>query len=462
MKTYLNNFFKDYKSDFLQTISLSTPIIIGQLGVVLMGVADILMLGWLPADRSPAQMAAAGAANDVYFAIVVIGIGALSMLSPAIAKANEEKDFGKCNLWLRSGIIFSFIMTAILAVLLIFATENFEFFRQQPDVTPLAKDYLWIVLFALPPLMLFVGLRQFTDGLEFTKIAMQATVFALFLNVFLNYLLIFGNWGFPVLEIKGAAIATVISRYFMVAVMLIYIFKTSLFKEYIKAKFDISLYKETLTNISKSGFPVGLAFFFEIAAFAAASILIGQISTNQQAAHQVAIKLASTTYMFVSGISIACAIRVGQSMGQRNREGVFKAGLSALLLSGGTMLVFCMIFLVFPAPLVKMSTENVEVMKYAMIMLMIAGFFQLFDGIQVTALGALRGMADTFVPTTITMIAYWVIAIPLGYFLAFELKMEGTGIWIGLLVGLAVSAILLTIRFFRLVKKDKKSFGVLS
>jgi MATE family multidrug resistance protein len=438
----VKSIFRLYRSDVRATLRLSYPIIIGQLGIVLMGVADTVMVGKLGA----ANLGAAGIANSIFFVIAVIGMGTLSVVAPQVATAKESRDPYQCSRLLRSGLWLGVMMSVVLAAILLLLQHFFEIFRQKPEIDALAKEYLLIISLSMVPLLLFMAAKQFSDGLSYTKAAMNTTVIGLVLNVLLNWLFISGNWGFP----KGAGIATLISRILMAGMMIGYVQWSSLLKAH---RLPLPAHDRLLPLIGKLlrlGLPGGFQLFFEVAAFSGAAVVIGWLGKYPLAAHQVAINLASITYMMASGFSAAGAIRVGEAVGLGSRQRVWQAGTVALVLSGLFMAVCCLLFLSASEWLVSLYISDPLVTPIATSLVVIAGFFQLSDGTQVVGLGILRGIADVNVPTLITLFAYWVIGLPVGYLLAFHYDMNVQGIWIGLLIGLTISALLLTVRFYRL------------
>jgi MATE family multidrug resistance protein len=411
-----------------------------------MGVADTVMVGKLGA----ANLGAAGIANSVFFVIAVIGMGTLSVVAPQVATAKESRDPYQCSRLLRSSLWLGVIMGGILGGILFLLQEHFEIFRQKPEIDTLAKEYLFIIGISIVPMLLFMAAKQFTDGLSYTRVAMYVTVFGLFANVLLNWLFIFGNWGLPAWGLNGAGWATLLSRCLMALMMIGYVWRSSLFKTYIRPLPRHDRLLPLIRKLFRLGLPGGFQLFFEVAAFSGAAVIIGWLGKYPLAAHQVAINLASVTYMMASGFSAAGAIRVGEAVGFGSRQRVLQAGTVALILSGGFMAVCCLTFLSANEFLVSLYINDSIVTPIATSLIIIAGFFQLSDGIQVVGLGILRGIADVNVPTLITLFAYWVIGLPVGYLLAFHFDMNVQGIWIGLLIGLSISAVLLTVRFYRL------------
>ena len=277
---------------------------------------------------------------------------------------------------------------------------------------------------------------------------MFISLIANLINVGLNYLLIFGKFGFPELGLNGAGWATFISRVFMFILMFIYIKKSSYFIDYIV---DIRLKMASLkiiAEILRISIPIGLQFVFEVGAFAFAAIMMGWLGTNELAAHQIAISIASVTYMMATGISSAATVRVGNALGRNNNLELRNAGFGAFLIGLAFMLCCSILFISFHDYLPFLFNDNSQVVKIASSLIVIAAFFQLSDGTQVIGLGALRGISDVKMPAILTVLAYWVIGLPIAYVLGFVLDLGAIGIWYGLLIGLTFAAIMMFYRFY--------------
>jgi MATE family multidrug resistance protein len=444
----MQSYFRLYRQDIFQTIRLAIPIIVAQLGVVLMGVTDTIMVGRM---LGAAYLGPAGLSNSITFLIGSIGVGGLSIVSALVSRAKGEGDFKEISRLFRSGVVVGLILSSILSLINLLVIWKFEIFGQTEFITSISKPYMLILTLSNFPLMLFIAMRQLCDGLSNPKVPMKITISALLLNGIINYLLI-KKVGF-----YGAAIGTLISRIYMFSAIIVFLKYDSFFKPYIRNLHDSISLKPRITKILKLGVPGGFQFFFEIAAFALAVIMVGWLGEAQLAAHEVAINLASVTYMMATGIAAACSIRVGAALGRNDIQGIFRAGTTAFAVVAIFMGVCCLLFLMANELLVGLYVQdNREVALIAAGLVVIAGFFQLSDGIQVVGLGALRGIADVNVPTLITLFAYWVLALPLSYVLAFHFDMNVTGVWIGLLTGLSVSAILLTTRFYSKMKRFRK------
>lgn len=447
----MNNLtLKKYKTEAYDMLRLSLPIIISQLGIVGMGVADTIQVGQIE-GRSAISVAASGLSNSLFFTIAVIGMLALGVVAPMISKAEAEENRSEINHLFNAAIRVASILGLITLVLCFFLTIFFQYMGQDPDVIALAKPYTFVITISVIPMFLFVGLRQLSDGLGKSQLAMYVTLSALLLNIFLNWVLINGIGFLPRLELLGAGIATLLSRIFMASALFFLIKKEDIFKPYlIKTKANLD---DLVKKIIKIGVSAGMQGFFEVAVFAGAVVIIGWYGKYQQAAHQIAISMCSVTYMMVTGISAAGGIRVGHFWGLKDRKMIILSGTTALLMAGGFMALCATIFFIFYNPLIALYTTDATVVPTAITLLIIGGFFQLSDGLQVTALGILRGITDVNIPTGITLFAYWVVGLPIGLLLAQYYKLEAAGVWIGLTAGLTTSAVLLCWRFYGMVKK---------
>jgi multidrug resistance protein, MATE family len=446
--------FRLLRVDMRATLLLAAPIMVAQLGNVLMGVTDSVMIRRL----GVVAIDAAGFGNNIFFLVAVLGIGTLSVIAPQVAAAKGMNDTDTCARLLQTGIRLGLVIGIMLAGAVFGIVFFLDFFHQPPDVTLRAREFLSIVGISIIPMMIFLALKYFADGLAFTRVDMFITLGALALNLLLNWLLINGKWGLPALGLNGSACATLISRLCMMGAILVYIFYMGPFQEYRKA-LKMNYLQPFFLKIIRQGFPAGLQYFFEAGAFAMAAIMTGWINKYQQAAHLIAISPASVTYMAMAGIGAASAIRVGRARGENSRSGILRAGTVSLLLVVAFMAMACVIFVFFPQPIIQLyldvenPTDAPRVVPIAITLLVIAGFFQLSDGVQVVGLSNLRGIEDVKVPTYLTFFAYWGVGLPVGYVLAFPLQMQATGLWIGLTAGLTTSAILLTTRFYTLSNK---------
>ncbi len=444
---FVNNFIARYKNDLIQTLKLSIPIVVAQLGVVLMGVTDNMIIGNL---LGAVPLGGAGIATSVTFLIGSIGIGGLSIVSALISKARGEDNPAEIKRLYIAGKRVAWLLSLVLGTISLVLAWNFEIFRQTPAVAEIARPFMIILTLSNVALINFTASRQLCDGLSRPKVTMYITLSALVLNAGLNFLLI--SW----IGVQGSALATLIARVYMAAAIVFYIRKDAFFTPYLRAQTGIFDMRGLMQTILKLGLPGGFQYFFEIAAFALAVVMIGWLGEVQLAAHQIAINLASTTYMMATGIGAAGSIRVAMALGKKSLPDVKKAATAALLMVTFFMGLCFLLFLSANEFLVSLYIRSdPAVASVAACLIIIAAFFQLSDGIQVVSLGALRGVSDVNKPTMITLFAYWGLALPVSYLLAFPFKLDVTGVWYGLSTGLTVSAILLTIRFYRNLKYIK-------
>jgi len=438
-----------YIENYKATLKIAIPVVISQLGHIMVGVVDTAMVGQI----GPEEQAAIALSNSLYYLVLVFGLGISMGLTPLVAAADSSGNKEECGALLKNGIIINTAIGIILFLLLFFISPTLHFFDQKESVVNKAIPFLNVMLLGMIPLMFFSAFKQFAEGLSNTTAAMIITLGANVINILLNYLLIFGHWGFPEMGMIGSAWASFIARFLMAISILIYLYYTKSFKEYWNHYKESSISKTLINKILKIGIPSGLQWVFEVAAFAFAVVMIGWISPKHQAAHQIALSMAAISYMMASGLSAATAVRVGNQKGLNNREGMRAAGFSAFIMVLLFMTCCAIIFIVFKNSLPSLFSNEADVINIASGLLIIAAAFQLSDGIQVVALGVLRGVNDLKIPTAITLIAYWIIGLPMSYVFGFTLNLGLAGIWYGLLLGLTVAAVLLFWRFNYVSKK---------
>ena len=455
---YILSKFSTYTREFKYNIKLAYPVMIGMLGHTFVQFVDNVMVGQL----GTAELAAISLGNSFVFIGMSIGIGFSQAITPLIAEADgakKDKDI--------SGIFeHSFLICIILGIvlfLLVFLNRNLLYSMNQPvEVVELASPYLFWVSFSLISIVTFQSFRQFADGLSFTRAAMYSTLVGNTINVILNFVLIFGFWIFPKLGVEGAAIGTLISRLCMLTFIIFYLKLHKKLSKYIKRFFPTKVEIERVKKILYLGLPSALHSFFEVAFFISAVWMSGFIGKNSQAANQIALNLSSMTYMVALGVGVAAMIRVGNQRGMMNYRKLREVAISTLLLIIIIDFFFCLIFLIFNdlLPLLYLDPSNPsnlndvnEVLTIASKLLIVAGVFQLFDGIQAVVLGALRGMQDVNKPAIIIFFSYGILGFPISYFLGFHTSLAIVGIWIGLLSGLFFSSLFLFLRFNYLSKK---------
>ena len=438
-----------YTSEFKANIKLALPVMTGSLGHLLVGLIDDVMVGRL----GPIKLAATSLGNSLIFIAISIGIGFSFAITPLIAESDAENNHKKLRLQFHHSMIMMIILAVVLVGFLFLIKPILFHLKQPPEVVELAIPYFEIVAISMFPMIIFQGLKQFTDGLAQTKYAMQATLLTNVINIALNFMLIYGWWIFPKLGIVGAAIGTLISRIVMVFFMLYILKNKQVFQPYLKMLKKEELQKSIFKKIRDLGFPSALQMLFEVGVFTAAILLAGAIGAFPQAANQIAIKMIATTFMISIGVGVATTIRVGNQKGLKNYEALRRIAFSNFLLITIIMSVFTVLFILFRNLMPWMFTTNAEVIQIASGLLIIGGIFQISDGVQAVVLAALRGLQDVKMPTYITFFAYWVVGFPISYYLGLYTEYKTFGIWIGLLISLSLSALLLFLRFQYLSKR---------
>lgn len=447
-----------YTSEFKYNWQLAAPVMLGMLGHTFVSFVDNIMVGQL----GTAELAAVSLGNSFMFIAMSIGIGFSTAITPLIAEADSSDNLLQARSAYKHGL-FLCTTLGILLFLLVYFSKPIMYLMQQPEeVVELAIPYLDLVAFSLIPLIIFQAIKQFSDGMSMTKYPMYATLLANIINVILNYLLIFGKFGFPEMGIVGAAYGTLASR----IIMVIYLWALLRYKErsgrIVKnIKFfvlDFLMIKKIINLGSLSA----MQMFFEVAIFTSAIWLSGLLGKNPQAANQIALNLSSMTFMVAMGLSVASMIRVGNQKGLKNFKELRRIAFSIFLLGFCFAVFFATFFFIFHKSLPNLYmdlndtanyADNIEVMEIAANLLLAAAFFQISDSIQVIVLGALRGLQDVKIPTILTFISYWVVGFPVSYFLGKEEMYGSFGIWLGLLAGLTTASVLLFIRFNSLTLK---------
>jgi len=448
-----------YTKEFSYNLKLAYPVILGMLGHTLIAIVDNIMVG----NLGSTELAAVSLGSSFVFIGMSIGIGFSTAITPLVSEADAEKDDKKIRSVFHHGLLLCTVLGVVLFILIVLAKPIMLLMHQPKEVVDLAAPYIDWVAFSLIPVIIFQGYKQFADGLSRTKYSMYAILLANIVHIFFNYMLIYGIWIFPKLGILGAALGTVISRIMMVVFMHFIMRKNIQLKPYFKNFSFKEIKKSMLRKIANLGIPSAMQMLFEVALFTAAIWLSGSIGKTSQAANQIALTLATTTFMFAMGLSVAATIRVGNQKGLMDYKKLIVVARSVFLLTIIVETIFGILFVVLhnflPHLFLNMNNvlqviENKEVIFIASKLLLVAAVFQISDGVQVVVLGALRGLQDVKVPMYITFVAYWVVGFPISYYLGKHTKLGAVGIWIGLLAGLTTAALFLYIRFHKLTKKQ--------
>lgn len=433
-----------------KTLTLALPIILGELAQMFLHIIDTAMVG----SVSYKHLAAAALVMSVINIPFVFGIGITISVSQMVSMANGRNDGKLVSHYLFNGFWLCAISAVAISLGIELSKDILFHLDQDPEVASLALPYLQIMGWSVIPMLLFMALKQFTDGLEHTKTAMMLSLLGLPLNVFLNWLLIYGNWGFPRLELRGAGIATLITRTLIFIVLGLIILYHRTFRRYIAVRSKQWKFKwHTLKELLGIGIPSSFQITMEAGAFAVSGILIGTIGAAEQAAHQIALSLASLTFMVSMGLSQAGSIRTSNAFGRKDFKTILEIGKTTLAMALVYGTCCALLFISFRHQLPFVFNDNHEVVAMTAYLLLFAALFQISDSTQSISAGLLRGIKDVKVPTVFIAIAYWAIGIPVGCLLAFYYKMGAAGIWMGFITGLTLSAVFLSLRFRKMVGK---------
>jgi MATE family multidrug resistance protein len=445
----MKSIYRKYKGHYRDNLILAIPVVISQLGHTLVGTADTIIIGHFAGTIS---LAAVSLANSIFIVMLIIGIGVSYGITPLIAQNNGQGNYVECGRLLSNSLFINIITGLILlAITLGGSLYLLDHLGQTPAVVEQARPFLVLLGISIVPMLVFNTFKQFTEGLGFTKQAMMISVFGNIFNVCVGITLV---KGFS-MGVRGVGYATLADRCIMAVVMAAYVFRSANFKKYLVDFAVRNIDSLRCSKIFRIGGHVALQYTFEISAFSAAAIVIGTIGYHEQAAHQVAINLASMTYMMASGFSAAAAIKSGNFFGNKEHAKLRHSAVSSYHIVLVFMFITAMIFTLFNQVLPWIYTSDRIVIHIAAQLIIIAAIFQLFDGTQVVGLGILRGMGDVNIPTLITFLAYWVVGLPVGYILGLKLGFGVKGVWYGLTLGLAVSSLLLFLRFQFISKKHR-------
>lgn len=431
-----------------ETIFLSIPLVLTQIGHIITGMVDNIFLGQL----GKTEQAAGILSNNLFVILLVFSIGMSYVLTPAITDAHVNNNDEEKAALFKNSLFINLLVSVVLFVLLFFLSPVLGYMQQPADVVELSYPFFNVLTLSIIPVTLFFVCKQYTEGLSNTKAAMYISVVGNVINIILNYLLIYGKAGLPELGYMGSCWATFIARVFMGVGFMIYVFRNKSVNSFATYYKQVKINANHFWYLFKDGLASALQFTFEVAAFAIAGLLSGVFGKEQLDAHGIALSMAAFTYMFASGISSATTIRVGKYYVvddlKNLKETIITAYKTVIVIMG----IMALLFIGLNSVLPKIFSSDAEIVLISSKLLLFAAMFQLFDGTQVVAVGALRGLEDYKYPTTIAFIGYWLISLPLCYVLAFVFKYEVYGVWFALSVGLAFVSIALYFRIQTLLK----------
>lgn len=439
----------DYMKEIRQTLTLAFPIIIGQVSQMLMGVTDAVMIGRV----GKVSLAAAALTHGLFMLVFIVGIGVLMSVSVLVARAHGARQSRECAALLQHGMVLGVGLGAAGMLVMFAAVPWLQYFGQPPEVVAEVRPYFELIALSIIPTLVFQVLRQFSEAVDHPWAPMGILLGGVGLNVVLNWILIYGNLGAPALGLAGAGWATLVARVLAAVLLWWWLARRTEFRPewpsaVLAGAWLAPLAWPRMREMLRIGVPAAVYLLFEVGAFSAAALMMGMLGTVELAAHHIALTCAGFTFMFPLGISIAVSVRIGRAVGEGRLGSLRTIGFSALGAGSFIMLGCALFFLLAGRLLVTGFSTEPEVIVLAAQLLVVAAIFQLFDGAQVIVSGALRGMAEVKVPMVITFIAYWLIALPGGYWFGVRGTHGPLGIWAALAAGLAAAAVLLTWRFY--------------
>ncbi len=432
------------------TMALALPIIVGQISQILMGVIDSMMVGHV----GTVPLAASAFASGMFTLFVMFGIG---LLMPVAVLASREHGAGNDAagaIWLKHGVALALIAGGAEVAGMLGMATGFYHFGQPPEVLAVVNPFYTLITFSLVPALLFQVFRQFAEALGRPWMPMAIMLGGLALNIFLNWMLIYGHLGSSAMGLTGAGWATLVSRIAVLVVIYAWLRRAPTFRRVWPDTWFDGLNSERFREMLHIGVPASVMLLFEAGAFVSATVMMGWLGASALAAHQIALSCSAFTFMVPLGISMAVSMRLGKAVGEGRTTALRSIGFGGIGMACAFMSLAAVFFLLAGSWLARGFVDDPAVVALATRLLIVAAVFQLFDGIQVVSSGALRGLADVKIPASITFIAYWLLAIPGGYALGLHTSLESVGVWIGLASGLAVSAVLLTLRLVRLTRPE--------
>jgi MATE family multidrug resistance protein len=431
------------------TLVLGLPLVGAQLAQMGIGVTDTIMIGWLGAQ----SLAASVLGTQLFFIVFIFGSGLAFAIIPIAANALGAGDERAVRRSVRMGLWATMIYSAFGLLIMWQAKTIYIFLGQEIENILLADKYLQVAMWGIVPSLLAMTLRSFLTALELARVVLLATIGGVFLNMFLNYALIFGNFGAPRLEIVGAAWASVGTQMLITLLLIIYILAKKQTREYsIFTRIWVADWP-ALRELTKLGAPISVAILAEVGLFHAASVMMGWIGTVPLAAHGVALQIAAVAFMIPLGFGNAATVRIGNAVGKNNHLAIGRAGYAALVVVLSIAVFSALLLLLFPDTLASLfldrkNPDAAQVLAYSVPLILVAAAFQLGDSIQGVMVGALRGMKDIEAPMKLGIVSYWLIGVPAAYILAFPMGLDGVGIWMGLAFGLTIASIFMTWRFY--------------
>ena len=439
----------DYIPVYRKNLTLAIPVIFSQIGQVTVSVVDNIMVGHI----GTTELAAASFAINIFHVGMLFGLGITLGITPLVGQSLNSKNEHNIGSWFRNGMLVNFIASLLLCATMASLILLMPLMGQSEGVVRKAVPFYLLHVASLIPLMLFFSFKQFFEGIGNTRIAMVITIVINLINILLNYVLIYGKYGFPAMGLNGSGCASLIARLIMPVIFIVVMLKRPAFREYLSKAFHARFERLKIKRIVSIGLPIGLQMVIEVLAFSLGAIMLGWISKESLAGHQVAISMASMTYMISFGLASGTTIRVSHAFGGHNQQEVKRIVYASLHLVVAFMSLMGILFILLRNALPLLFTSDPAVIHVAAHLLIVGAFFQVFDGIQVILLGALRGIADVRIPMFMAFFSYIVVSLPISYLFAFILNFGYTGVWMGFVGGLSTAAILFGLRLRNQLKR---------
>lgn len=447
----LKNYIPFYKNN----LKIALPIVLTQVGGGIVALMDNVMVGHLGA----VELASVAFANSIFVLGQVFVMGAVMGLTPLVGQAFVQSDLERVKALFYNALVFVCVLGLAVTLILGLVYPFFDYMGQDTNVVRWAKPYFLLQVFSLLPLLVFCLFKQFLEGLGNTKVAMIITLVANIVNIVLNYLLIYGKFGFPYWGVVGAGVATLISRILMAVGFFVYVRTNDSWWNYLK-DITIDLFQaRKVWTVARVGMPIGGHMLLECTAFALSAIMVGWLGAVPLAGNQIAQNISHLTFMLVVGIGSATTIRVSHRLGEKNFYALRMAGKASVHLCLLTNTLMAIFMIVFSRQIPRIFTTDMAVIDAAATLLVLAGLFQISDGLQTVGASILRGLTDVKRPVIYAFISYICINLPLGYLLAFKFHMGASGVWIGFIVGLSIAAILFHVRCNRQINKLEKEMA---